>query len=285
MMALHKVWVELSIQIFNVGKNTKALLRNLIPTYFCAVFQITDKILQVQSVDSTNNYIAKLYREGKVSVGSAVMAEFQESGKGQMGNVWESEPGKNVLISFLLPGFGLKPENSFIISKWFAVCLHAYLQKQFRIACLVKWPNDIVTEQGKLGGILIESSLAGKQYQSHVIGLGLNVGQADFAEGINGTSLLMETGKTVRPLEVALGLIETMNKWSSLMELGQFEKIEQLYWNVLWNKGEHVVQDEVAKMQRTIRVKEVTKKGELIAEDVNNQSPLSYSLKELKWLV
>jgi BirA family biotin operon repressor/biotin-[acetyl-CoA-carboxylase] ligase len=108
-----------------------------------------------------------------------VQSEFQEQGRGERGNVWVSQEGKNLLFSILLNNSELKIEGQFVINQLISLSIVEVL-KQFYPKIYIKWPNDILADNKKLGGILIENFIKGNLITQSVIGVGLNINQIDF---------------------------------------------------------------------------------------------------------
>lgn len=133
-------------------------------------------------IDSTNRYVrdeaAALWRGGYCAV--AVAASHQTAGRGQRGNVWSSEQGKNLLLSLLVrPGKSLEVANQFLLSQTVSLAVHAAM-KCYGIDARFKWPNDVYVEERKLAGILIELDYSGAFVEQAIIGIGLNVNQCGF---------------------------------------------------------------------------------------------------------
>ena len=246
------------------------------------MFQLNPNIVHLPSVDSTNNYVARGIKSGALELGSVVMADFQESGRGQRGAEWESQLGENLLISFLFPGFSLTPENGFLISKWFAVVVVQYMKAYWGITAQVKWPNDILVEDEKLAGILVESALKGKYYHQHLVGLGLNVRQI-FASGSGRASLCMHSHRNDSPLTVAEELVSFLNTKIVWLQLQKYAMFETEYQHVLWNKIQTRVWDVAAQVWRDIEKQEVQLDGRMKLVEKGTGVVRLYGLKELKW--
>lgn len=132
-----------------------------------------------KSLDSTNDYAMRLANEGAPE-GTIVLTEFQRSGKGRLNRKWLSEPGQNLLMSILL-----RPEIEVEMAQKIALAITTILidaikdflkNRKFTISGLeAKWPNDILLNGKKLGGILAETRLQNKTIKTLVIGIGLNV--------------------------------------------------------------------------------------------------------------
>ena len=77
----------------------------------------TPKIIRLAETDSTNNYLREQSAKARLPEGSLVIADFQTAGKGQVGNSWESEAGKNLMFSILLYPDFLPANRQFLISQ------------------------------------------------------------------------------------------------------------------------------------------------------------------------
>jgi BirA family biotin operon repressor/biotin-[acetyl-CoA-carboxylase] ligase len=166
--------------------------------------KIGSVITFIDSVDSTNNYTAKLINENKIENGQVIMADFQGEGRGQRGATWHSERGKNILASVYLELDNLSVKNQTLLIKYTAVSLLETL-KTLGIQAKIKWPNDILVDDKKICGILIENQLIGLKIKNSIIGFGLNVNQEIF-ELDRVTSLKLELAKEQERMSI-LGLI------------------------------------------------------------------------------
>src|ERR1035437_2026424 len=151
----------------------------------------------IQETASTNELLWKMLRENTLAEGFVVRTDFQTSGKGQIGNLWESESGKNLLFSMALFPQKIRPDQQFLISQLVSVSIKKALD-EYVDNITVKWPNDIYWKDKKLAGILIENSLQGNKIKTVVIGIGLNVNQKEFRSNApNPVSLLQITHKRI----------------------------------------------------------------------------------------
>lgn len=137
------------------------------------------KTERLSSVDSTNNYAAKLVHLSEWPEGSVIVAEEQTAGRGRRTKHWESEPGKNLLCSYIFHPHFLTAGKSFMLNMVASLAVHDLLA-EFGISSRIKWPNDVLTSRGKIAGILIESHVRGQFITAAVIGIGLNVNQRSF---------------------------------------------------------------------------------------------------------
>lgn len=154
------------------------------------------QLIKLDAIDSTNDYLRKLILEKKPTTPTVVMSQYQKKGKGQRGQVWTSQAGKNLMFSLYMPNFTLPTKEVFSINKIVSVCLLHWLSS-FKIPNIcVKWPNDILSGDSKLAGILIESNVLQSTANSIIIGVGLNVNQVEFQNLPNATSMQLLTGKS-----------------------------------------------------------------------------------------
>jgi BirA family biotin operon repressor/biotin-[acetyl-CoA-carboxylase] ligase len=150
-------------------------------------------IIEFNSIDSTNNYAMQLIDADKAQPGLTITAQSQTGGKGQRGRSWTG-----LLMSVITnPTQAIRAQFAF--NALVAVTIANVLQKSgISRELYIKWPNDIIINDKKAGGILIENVLRGSRWTHSVIGLGLNVKQEAFPEELPyATSLKIATGKDI----------------------------------------------------------------------------------------
>ena len=171
---------------------------------------IGKNIIELDVVDSTNNYASDLITKNAALEGTVVVAHFQGEGKGQRGNVWTSEPGKNLTFSLILKPKKVTPSEAFVISKIVSLAICKYLETVVEEDVFIKWPNDIYVGQKKICGILIENQFRGKNFESSIIGIGLNVNQSNFQNLPRVTSLILELKKELELRSVLDDLLKSI---------------------------------------------------------------------------
>ena len=155
------------------------------------------RLIRLREVNSTNAYIQSLSRDERLPEGSVVWADFQTAGRGQIGNVWESENGKNLTFSIVFYPSFLLAKHQFLISQIASLSVKETLD-EFISGITVKWPNDVYWNDKKICGMLIENDLAGQYIYSSVIGIGININQAVFrGDAPNPVSLYQILGREV----------------------------------------------------------------------------------------
>ena len=241
--------------------------------------KIGDKIIHLESVDSTNNYIANLAKRGEIQSGTVVLADEQFAGKGQRGAEWLVRPGENLTFSFFVDNVNLSVDNQFILTQLVSLSL-IHLLNKLGITASIKWPNDIYIQNTKIGGVLIENQLLHSQIQSTIIGIGLNLNQEVFPE-FSATSLLNLTGIRRVPSDVLFSFVDSFNEiWEEHLKTTR-ERLQRKYLGNLYLLNiESDFEDD--KGQFRGEIKGVLPNGKLVIEV--NEVEREYDLKEIKFL-
>ena len=187
------------------------------------------KIIHLESVDSTNNYTAKLLSEGRIGHGTVILADEQTNGRGQRGTKWSSAASENLLFTLVLQPDNLSVSEQCVLTEITSVALVEFLRK-FGISAKVKWPNDILVNGEKIAGVLIENQLKGSFVSSSIVGIGLNVNQKSY-ELPRVTSIIQHIDQQFLNLnEVLLSFISSYsNCWDNYLQNGkQFIRSEYL---------------------------------------------------------
>lgn len=191
------------------------------------------KSIFVKETLSTNELMREMLRNEKLPEGFVVQTDFQTAGKGQIGNLWEAENGKNLLFSIVLYPNQVPMDQLFILSQLVSLAIVNELKK-FADGFTVKWPNDIYWNDKKLAGILIENAMQGKTVKT-IIGIGLNVNQQVFvSDAPNPVSLFQITGKPIDRERLLTDICQNINSLYSEMDI---KKIRTEYAELLYRKN------------------------------------------------
>jgi len=237
------------------------------------------KWIKLGSVASTNSYISELISKDRITEELVVFADYQDSGKGQGGNQWHSRKGDNLLMSLLLfPAF-LSASQQFQISRMasLAICDTLY---PMGLDPLIKWPNDILAGEGKIAGILIEHGITGKNISHTILGIGMNLNQTKFPEfPVKATSVLLEKGIAMEPLQVAKELINHLTTRYNQLYKGESGVMEREYLERLFRMGQPASFKADGKSFKGI-ILGVNEFGELLVEGEGRIK--SYGYQEIK---
>ena len=161
-----------------------------------------------ESCSSTNVEARALAEAATDPGGLIVVADQQEAGRGRLGRTWESRAGENLMFSVTMVPSVLRQLAPVCVLAWAAAMAEV-------LDCMVKWPNDLITDDGlKLGGILAELSAEAERVRFVVLGVGINVNQRDFPGLPQATSLAVQRGEPIdraRLLARLVGAIESVS--------------------------------------------------------------------------
>ncbi len=146
-------------------------------------------IIKLSATDSTNDYLKQMHKEKNLKNYTVVTTLLQAQGKGQMGTKWFSETGKNLTFSILVKNIAVNNNSIFDYNVAVSVSILEILQANNIPHLSIKWPNDIMAENKKVGGILIENNVKADGIIDSIIGIGLNVNQENFDSLPQATSL------------------------------------------------------------------------------------------------
>ena len=248
--------------------------------------QINIPIEKIRETSSTNDHLAQLCKESKAQEFYTVFADRQTNGKGQRGNTWESEPGKNLLFSMVVYPTALEAKNQFYLSMLTAISVVDALGK-YTGGFSIKWPNDIYWKDRKIAGILIENELQGKYIEQSIIGIGLNVNQEVFvSDAPNPVSLKQIIGTDINREELFYKILHGMVASYRLLE-ENFGKMSAtlriLYQRILFrNNGYFPYRD--AEGTFLAQFEHIASDGHLYLQD--DQGKIRrYAFKEVEYLL
>jgi BirA family biotin operon repressor/biotin-[acetyl-CoA-carboxylase] ligase len=176
------------------------------------------KLIKLDAIDSTNEFLKGLSNKQELDNFTVVMTEKQTKGKGQMGSVWDSEEGKNLILSVFIKDPLLNVNQIYNLNIAIALAVVSALEA-FNIPELsIKWPNDIMSYNFKIGGILIENSLKSDGTVSSVVGLGLNINQTNFENLPKASSLAVICKAQFDKEQVLFDIIEKIKQNVDLVQ-------------------------------------------------------------------
>lgn len=247
--------------------------------------------LRFDEIVSTSTFLRTYERTSRTLPYVVAIAQFQTAGRGQRGNSWESEAGKNLLFSIAHYAPPVAPKDQFFISELISCSILAVLtdlfpthKEHFRI----KWPNDIYWKDRKLAGILIEHELSENHILKTIIGIGINVNQRAFlSDAPNPVSLLQATGEeTAEPENILQRILacyanvinqyrDAPSPWATL--------IGEAYHSVLYRRGTKASYRDAQGIFQAV-LERVEPDGMLCLRD-DRQNLRRYAFKEVVYLI
>lgn len=241
------------------------------------------EIIHIRETNSTNNYLKELLQTQTVDEGTVVWADFQSAGKGQRGNGWESEAGKNILFSIVLfPGF-IKAGDQFILSQIVSLAVANCLQ-EYTEGISIKWPNDIYWNEKKICGILLENTILEDNIGHSVAGIGININQEDFrSDAPNPVSLKQITNRDYNLEEILKTVVDNINVYYQQIKIGKTDSLIKQYKESLFRKdGYHLYND--GESNFLARIEDVNSSGLLILKTKEGEER-HFAFKEVKYII
>ena len=240
-------------------------------------------IIKLNAIDSTNSYLKELALKKELENFTVAVAKHQTSGRGQMGTSWISEYDKNLTFSMLVKFNNFGAQHQFYSSMAVALGVLEVLKEQVENKVFIKWPNDILAEEDKVAGILIENSLKGILINHSIIGVGLNVNQELFPNDIgNVSSLKLLSGEKIKNDELLVKLIQSITKFMNLVKEMEFEFLKNEYYKNLYKFNETTNFIDSSNEKFEGKIIGIEESGRLLVATTNKKIR-KFSLKEIKF--
>lgn len=233
-------------------------------------------------LDSTNRFAAVHIKNGQATPGIVYAAKNQYEGRGQRDNVWEAEPGQNLTFSVVYEPDFLAATGQFYLNMVVCLAITRFLKQELGIPAKVKWPNDIYVEYDKIAGVLIENSLRGQNISHSIIGIGLNVNQVVFSDGLNATSVKLITGQENELEPLLEKFVEYLEPEYLLLKAGRFTDLYERYIeNLLFYNTERLYSANGSLFKGTIQG--INPDGKLVVASPNGTK--EFGFKEIEFMI
>lgn len=239
--------------------------------------------IKLNAIDSTNDFLKALASNQKVENFTVVTAKSQWKGRGQMGTQWQTEGGKNLITSILIKKTISNTELIFVLNIAIAISIIESL-KNFKIPDLsIKWPNDIMSGNKKIAGILIENNIKENGKIQSIVGIGLNINQTNFSNLPKASSLKVITGIDYDIEEILFKIIDEIKLNIANIKSENSELLWQKYHNSLFKIGKPVVFENANQEKFMGIIQKVNTNGQLdiMLEDDSIQS---FGIKEVSMI-
>jgi len=241
------------------------------------------RIIKLNAIGSTNHFLKELSSQESCENFTVVSTEFQTDGKGQRGSGWLSEVGNNLTFSVLYNQKLKEFSSLFTLNIIIGLSIVEALQLVSDLNFFIKWPNDILAENKKIGGILIENTFKNSNDVQSIIGIGLNINQSQFENLPQASSLFLLENKFFYREAILVSIINKLeHNLNQLPILGE-TYFWDLYHSFLFKKEVVSTFESVDGNRFVGKIKEVTRDGKLavLQED---DSIHFYDIKEIKML-
>ena len=229
-----------------------------------------NKLHRFNKLSSTNDWVKEKLDKDNSFDKQFVITNFQTVGRGQRNNFWESEKGKNLLLSTVCYPAFLSADKQFYLSMAVSLSLSDVLTDYVENV-KIKWPNDIYIANKKVAGILIENTLKGYRIGQCIIGVGVNLNQDQFySPAPNPTSVKQITGEPINIEQFAIKLGIALDYWYGVIENCLFDKIEKAYTAHMVNYLQPATY-KIGERKFVGLIKGVNKIGQLLIEEENGK--------------
>jgi len=196
------------------------------------------KIIKLDAIDSTNSFLKELAQNSSLENYTIVTTKEQKKGRGQMGTQWVSEPNKNLLCSVYV-AFDKFPVADKVLINYAVSLAVVYTLEKYKLPRLaIKWPNDILSSNQKICGVLLENVMQGMEIKSAIIGVGINVNQEVFPSFLKNVTSIKNMVKKETDLSVLLHefVAQLKETISSITKLDA-EVLKKNYLKLLYKKN------------------------------------------------
>jgi BirA family biotin operon repressor/biotin-[acetyl-CoA-carboxylase] ligase len=238
--------------------------------------------IKLPSCHSTNQTAADLLAEKDPAEGVVIITRNQTAGKGQRGNTWESQAGKNLTCSIILKPTFLPITQQFELTVISSLAIVKTLDDLGLPNAHIKWPNDIYFGDAKIAGILIENIVRSNYLDYSILGIGLNVNQQQFK--VDGaTSTRIELDREL-DLDIVLDrLLQRIAQYYGLLKSGNFQYLRTEYnQHLRWLKQNRTFRNTLTGTIVPGQVDGVNQLGQLILK--SNGKEIIFNFKEVEWL-
>lgn len=195
------------------------------------------KLVFVPECHSTNSLAQELGQKKELPEGTIVVTHHQSRGRGQQGNAWISEAGKNLTFSVVLKPTFLAIQDQFLLNMVASLGISGFVHHQLGRPVRVKWPNDVMLDDRKISGVLIENQIKGPVFTNSIMGIGLNVNQKGFLQG-QAVSMNMVSGQDFDLQSVLEGVCLHLEKWYLRLKQKGAASVRQPYVDSLYAYNE-----------------------------------------------
>lgn len=241
------------------------------------------KRIHLETVCSTNDEIKRLMGQGALPDLSCLTANNQTAARGQRGNSWASDAGKNIALSMYKQFQGLQISNQFMISMAVSLALEEVFSS-FLNDVSIKWPNDIMVRGKKIAGVLTETGVIGNNISWAIIGIGVNVQQDNFKGLPHASSFLLEGMASLQPETLLSKILPVLEKYVVQVEQITYAQMRSQYEPKLFGFKTQKEFKEPGEQAFLASVEGIDQNGALRLKKVKGELS-SYQLKEVSMVL
>ena len=200
------------------------------------------EIITLERTASTMDIAKEMLKEGATE-GTTIFVEEQTQGRGRTGREWFCKKGKGLLLTVVLRPV-IQPKKSYLLMVFTAVAIVKTIRDMFNLPVEIDWPNDLVINKKKLGGIIVETQNHTGKSRDYIVGIGINVNlkEHELPQHIEqpATSLTIEKETFIDRTNFARALLQNLDSWYLILKDERYEYIVEKWQEFCVNIGRRV---------------------------------------------
>ncbi|WP_445749490.1 biotin--[acetyl-CoA-carboxylase] ligase [Polaribacter sp.] len=241
------------------------------------------KVIKLNAIHSTNTFLKDLSKNTILENFTVVVTKNQTNGRGQQDSSWVSEPNKNLTFSVYLNDLQLNISAKKYLNYAVSLAIFTVLKQKNIPNLAIKWPNDIVSGNKKLCGILIENSIQKNCIQNSIIGIGINANQERFSESLkNVTSLKNLLDKDVDLDSLLDEICLELKNQLQFLSKKKYQVLEDNYLKVLYQIHKAMMFKNAENELFLGIIRGISETGNIIIE-LENETKKEFGIKEISF--
>lgn len=241
-------------------------------------------IIKLNAIGSTNDYAKSNLKVLLTKIPVVIWTENQTQGKGQRGAKWITEVGKCLTFSLVMSSMHITCTSQFKLNKMVSLAILEILKKYNVPSLAIKWPNDIMSGNRKLGGILIESNYRGNTIESFIIGVGLNINQLNMSYLPKATSVAIETGVINEITQLLKEITTSIHKSIAALNSITEQSLDDHYLEHLFKYQKPCTFNTKESQSVPGIIQGIDATGKLLVQFQADEFPQAFDLKEIEML-
>jgi BirA family biotin operon repressor/biotin-[acetyl-CoA-carboxylase] ligase len=241
-------------------------------------------VIFLDYTESTNSYAIDMLKNVNLAEGTIIQTSHQTNGRGQRGNAWNSEKSANLTASLIIKPNFLDLKNQYFLYQISALACYDALTEilnKSHFDIKIKWPNDILVNNLKIAGILIENNISNSKINWSIIGFGLNINQINFDDNYKATSLKKLCNESIDITMMLQLFCKHFEKYYLMLKSNKYNQIKENYLNCFFGLN-NWINFEINGRQEQFFVEGINDSG-LLQLKSNSENTLCFDVKSIKW--
>jgi BirA family biotin operon repressor/biotin-[acetyl-CoA-carboxylase] ligase len=241
-------------------------------------------VIFLDYTESTNSYAINMLKNVNLAEGTIIQTSHQTNGRGQRGNAWNSEKSANLTASLIIKPNFLDLKNQYFLYQISALACYDALTEilnKSHFDIKIKWPNDILVNNLKIAGILIENNISNSKINWSIIGFGLNINQINFDDNYKATSLKKLCNESIDITMMLQLFCKHFEKYYLMLKSNKYNQIKENYLNCFFGLNSWMSFETEGNTKQFFI--EGINEGGLLQLKAENGSIHYFDVKSIKW--